>query len=112
MYKIKYREYLESSQWDDIRKKVIHRAKGKCEGCAASDKLEVHHLTYERVGMELMTDLVAFCSECHSKAHFNSDPSEWNMYLNDMGDKPVEWVDMTKDEQRSYILDLVRPTDI
>jgi 5-methylcytosine-specific restriction endonuclease McrA len=29
----------------------------------------VHHLTYERLGNELLIDLVSLCNGCHDQAH-------------------------------------------
>jgi len=31
--------------------------------------LEVHHLTYDRLGDERMDDLEVLCPDCHRKAH-------------------------------------------
>ena len=82
----KYQEYLLSPEWKTIKKKIITRAKGCCEGCGEAKPLEVHHLTYDRIGQELLTDLAAYCSECHGKAHEKSEPSDWNKYLTNKTD--------------------------
>lgn len=29
----------------------------------------MHHLTYERLGCEWLTDLVALCKDCHEQEH-------------------------------------------
>lgn len=42
---------------------------GGCRGCGTVDNLHVHHLTYERLGRELLTDLVTLCAGCHRKQH-------------------------------------------
>ncbi len=34
-----------------------------------------HHLTYERIGQELASDLVALCTACHDRAHRGAKPS-------------------------------------
>lgn len=81
MKKDRYHRYLNSQEWDDIRKKVIIRANGHCEGCGIAAPLDVHHLTYDRVGMELMTDLVALCRDCHDKAHNKNDATIWHQYI-------------------------------
>ena len=109
MHNEKYTEYLKSEDWDNIRKKVIHRAKGKCEGCADSGiMLDVHHLTYDRVGMELMTDLVALCAICHNTIHGKTEKSEWNKYIiGAITEKPICYEDMSEDEQLKYRRKLV-----
>lgn len=64
-----YSEYLKSPAWRDRRVLVLNRAHGKCEGCGLADATQVHHLTYERVGKEMLFDLVAICDACHSALH-------------------------------------------
>jgi hypothetical protein len=66
-----YRDYLKTAQWRTIRQKVMLRAGGLCEGCRSATPSQVHHLTYERAGAELLFDLVAVCRECHQRAHPN-----------------------------------------
>lgn len=62
-----YQRYLESADWQRLRQLVFERAGGKCEGCRERPPAEVHHLTYERVGHEMLFDLVAVCRPCHRK---------------------------------------------
>lgn len=64
-----YDQYLLSPEWRDLRERVFDRSDGRCEGCRNLNATQVHHLTYERVGAELLFDLVAVCDECHEKAH-------------------------------------------
>ena len=48
----------------------LARDGGKCRhvGCDA-DAEQVHHLTYERVGYEILDDLVSTCAACHEREH-------------------------------------------
>lgn len=64
-----YQEYLQSPGWHRKRAAVLKRARGTCEGCLTRPAVEVHHLTYEHVGDELLFELVAVCEECHAKIH-------------------------------------------
>ena len=64
-----YNEYLQSDEWWRRRRLVINRAKGYCEGCGTARCTQVHHLTYERAGNEMLFDLVAVCDECHEQLH-------------------------------------------
>jgi 5-methylcytosine-specific restriction endonuclease McrA len=66
-----YTAYLQTPEWFAKRQVVFHRANGVCEGCRRLPAVHVHHLTYERVGDELLFDLVAVCRACHQKAHPN-----------------------------------------
>lgn len=68
--RIKYADYLDSPGWKLTRKEALVRAGFKCQSCGVSDiGLEVHHLTYERLGEELETDLMVLCDRCHERAH-------------------------------------------
>jgi 5-methylcytosine-specific restriction endonuclease McrA len=64
-----YASYLQSNAWLDRRDKVLDRAKGLCEGCRERPAQEVHHLSYDNVGAELLYQLVALCKGCHGIAH-------------------------------------------
>lgn len=64
-----YADYLRSAPWRALRRKVLERSGGRCEGCADAAATQVHHLTYERVGREMLFDLVALCAACHAKVH-------------------------------------------
>ena len=67
-----YSNYLKSEEWQNLRRKVLARANGRCEGCGDKPATDVHHLTYERFGKEMLFDLVAVCKECHKKIHKQS----------------------------------------
>lgn len=69
-----YERYISSPEWKKKREKALKSAhyKGKywCQDCGWNfkvDQLEVHHLTYERLGKERDTDLIVVCSRCHKK---------------------------------------------
>lgn len=64
----KYQDYLDSDAWKTRRQHVLARANNRCEQCGASAEV-VHHLSYDRVGNEPLTDLMALCSLCHHQAH-------------------------------------------
>jgi 5-methylcytosine-specific restriction endonuclease McrA len=64
-----YREYLLSSEWLAKRREVFQRANFRCEKCGKGGWLQVHHLTYERRGYELLEDLMALCADCHAGMH-------------------------------------------
>lgn len=64
-----YAAYLRSPKWYHIRERVLQRDKYMCQGCHIKRATQVHHLTYERVGRELMFDLASICDDCHGVAH-------------------------------------------
>lgn len=65
----RYNEYLLSPKWRSIRSRVLQRSRGLCEGCREVEPTQVHHLTYDHLGDELLFELVALCDWCHNKAH-------------------------------------------
>ena len=61
----KYLSYLKSKLWKKRRYAALERAKFKCEECGDTRWLQVHHLTYERLGREHPKDLQVLCQGCH-----------------------------------------------
>lgn len=64
-----YTEYLKTQHWHFVRQAALQRAGHTCAVCDSSDRLEVHHRTYERRGCEWPEDLVVLCNGCHSRQH-------------------------------------------
>jgi hypothetical protein len=64
-----YDQYMKSPEWRERRSQVLQRCKGICEGCGKNHAVQVHHLTYERLGDEMLFDLVAVCLHCHERLH-------------------------------------------
>jgi hypothetical protein len=65
----RYDEHINSDKWRDLRRRVLARAKGTCEGCGQAPAAHVHHLTYKRLGAEMLFDLAAVCLDCHESIH-------------------------------------------
>lgn len=61
-----YHRYLASREWALLREQVRERSGNTCEHCFVAPQQAVHHLTYERKGHELLTDLMAICNPCHA----------------------------------------------
>jgi 5-methylcytosine-specific restriction endonuclease McrA len=62
--------YLKSLHWRFTRwrKKLQMRiTKGSvyCERCGSKKYLHIHHVTYQRLGYERMSDLQVICRACH-----------------------------------------------
>lgn len=62
-----YLTYIRSEAWrrNPARLTALSDADGHCRLCHADGGLEVHHSTYERLGCELVSDLIALCHACH-----------------------------------------------
>lgn len=61
--------YLRSKHWLSKRKAFLARYGRKCMECASSDHIQVHHVTYERLGRERDVDLRVLCRDCHKRVH-------------------------------------------
>ncbi len=64
-----YDDYLRSPQWRD--KRAAYFASDRPQACVCGEKQRMclHHMTYERVGEELLEDLIALCAGCHTLLH-------------------------------------------
>ena len=65
-----YEAYINSTRWRNSPARLAElKASGfRCRLCYASDtdvELQVHHRTYERLGRELVGDLLTLCKDCH-----------------------------------------------
>lgn len=65
----KYTAYLQSVNWKNIREAALIRDMYCCQYCKSAIATEVHHLTYEHLGNELLEELISCCKSCHLKEH-------------------------------------------
>jgi hypothetical protein len=63
-----YEDYLQTEFWRITRKQILGK-RPFCERCGTRERLQVHHLTYERLGVELDEDLEVLCRRCHATEH-------------------------------------------
>ena len=67
-----YQKYMRSRKWRNTRKDLFKLRGEVCEECGRLPSmfrsLQVHHLTYERFGDELPSDLRILCVPCHEWA--------------------------------------------
>jgi hypothetical protein len=47
----------------EVRRAMLARARGRCEGRGERRRLEFHHVSYRRLGCEQETDLLAICRD-------------------------------------------------
>lgn len=76
--KFDYQRYLASREWASKKEAIRARCEGFCERCGVRPYESTHHLTYERIGNELLEDLLAVCNWCHEfiSAKSDYDPKE------------------------------------
>jgi hypothetical protein len=64
-----YTAYVESPAWTDLRCRVIEAyGAERCLACGYP-VVCLHHLTYDRLGCELLSDVVLLCARCHHGVH-------------------------------------------
>ena len=64
-----YKDYLNDKSWNARRSKSLKRGNYLCSRCGSTRDLNVHHLTYARIGQEEQDDLIVLCRRCHSIVH-------------------------------------------
>jgi RNase P subunit RPR2 len=61
-----YNDYLSSKEWFDLCRRLKAEAHNICQRCGKYYPfLEVHHVTYTRLGHEKDSDLRVLCHDCH-----------------------------------------------
>ena len=61
-----YTEYLAGDHWQKVRQHALWASGHRCQLCHGTERLEVHHATYENLGAESLEDLAVLCAPCHS----------------------------------------------
>lgn len=64
-----YFAYIRSAKWKKKRTQAFECHGRKCQICGATERLTVHHKTYERLGREEMQDLEVLCRDCLDNHH-------------------------------------------
>jgi hypothetical protein len=63
---LSYNDYLKSDHWRITRSKY---KKKSCFCCMSKNRLQIHHLHYDRLGCERDVDIITVCRKCHKKIH-------------------------------------------
>ena len=61
--------YMRSDQWKKLKSQVLTIQNNQCKLCGSPYDLHLHHLTYERLGDETLSDLAVLCGQCHQTQH-------------------------------------------
>ena len=65
----KYKDYLQSDEWQKKRLKLFAERGKVCERCQSITNIQVHHKTYENIFNEKLCDLEVLCKICHENHH-------------------------------------------
>lgn len=74
MDKAAYLAVINSKRWRELRLRLLRERGERCERCHKTwapgfkTSLELHHLTYERLGHERDGDVQLVCKGCHESA--------------------------------------------
>lgn len=61
-----YKRYLKSPQWQAKRQQWFATYGKWCRGCLRKDgPIQLDHMSYENLGNEPLSSLMAFCPKCH-----------------------------------------------
>lgn len=63
-----YAAYIASDAWKVKATATKKRDGNRCAWCGNPASLQVHHLTYQRIGNEIESDLITLCNGCHAIA--------------------------------------------
>ena len=77
--KAEYQEYLKSKEWQETRRRVFKEYGYRCDQCGSTKNLHIHHITYENLGEEGISDLVPLCAECHKRLHHPNESIDYLM---------------------------------
>jgi hypothetical protein len=69
----RYYAHLASDYWHALRQKALRRDNWLCQGCLEAAAEHIHHMTYDRLGHELLCDVVSLCTDCHQICHPHRD---------------------------------------
>lgn len=64
-----YNKYLHSASWRKFRQTIIDLRGRECQLCQSKHNIQVHHMTYKRVGNEDIRDVLVVCEDCHVFIH-------------------------------------------
>jgi hypothetical protein len=81
-----YDEYLRSTHWKQLRETHREWAGEPTCFCGKTEGLQLHHLTYERLGAEEMDDLRWLCKACHGMVHILERRKEIGIDLDGLED--------------------------
>jgi len=59
--------YYKTPHWQRVRDKKRKAGKYRCEKCKSRERLEVHHIRYDTLHHEKLSDLQLLCHKCHTR---------------------------------------------
>jgi hypothetical protein len=81
---VEYSDHIDGfcSYWQNVRHRKFAAVGWRCEGCGTATRLlEAHHLHYDTLGFEELSDLQALCRGCHENAHQDTRVGQLRRWL-------------------------------
>lgn len=98
-----YKTYINSPEWKKKRERAFKLLGRKCQKCGNTKKLEVHHLTYDNLYNESVSDVEIVYNTCHPVADYQRATEKgYNTFLRN---RHGEWADHynTEEEHEKFI---------
>ena len=104
MNRSEYADYLKSTRWKNLSKKVRQRAGWRCQLCNSTGELHCHHRSYENVGTNKeQFDLIALCKRCHVLIHMSKLHTEQALIVNRVGSLLIDKFENCGTDFESYL---------
>lgn len=111
-----YEDWVSRGTWLDspARLEALRRSDFLCNQCGQQElvkgSIQVHHLTYDRLGRERPEDLLPLCISCHKREHKRLREEKWKRRVMAFGasrygpnwEDSFDWDDI-EDELRDHI---------
>lgn len=64
-----YNDYIKSIHWQNKKLEYFRFHDKRCMECGNHKSIQLHHLTYEHIGNERLSELIPLCEMCHKSIH-------------------------------------------
>lgn len=106
-----YESYIGSETWRRRRARWLSANGRWCRGCGRTEDIRLHHKTYDRMGRELNTDLVALCTTCHQAVHDYHQTRITRFGKASLFESTDDWLALVESQRGEPSSRLVPPTD-
>jgi 5-methylcytosine-specific restriction endonuclease McrA len=66
------RRRLDSTEYQDLHRRVLERDGWRCQFCGSRTELQVHHIqSRAQLGADSVENLITLCSKCHRAIHLD-----------------------------------------
>ena len=99
-----YKEYLKTNHWIKKKYELKQKYVPQCRICQATTGLNVHHIRYDNIGDEKLTDLCYLCYKCHTWMHKSMSSDEINTFLSKGRNKAIPKKKVKKKKTKKKVI--------